>query len=147
MHFVFLQWILDRKFLTVPLACSVQMYLKVPHPVQCPINPSFPNHHSPQNIPRIECCCCEQPIGKQQKFFTAIWLDAHNNNIRSVGYSVDYAHLCRSSSLAVARGRWRYSTWVFAICHSIKYLEVGPQAQLPPPYAEDISALLTFVLS
>ena len=29
----------------------------------------------------------------------------------------------------------------------IKYLDVGPQAQLPPPYAEDISALLTMVLS
>ena len=29
----------------------------------------------------------------------------------------------------------------------IKYLDVGPQAQLPPPYAEDISALLTIVLS
>ena len=23
-------------------------------------------------------------------FFTAIWLDAHNNNIHSVGYSVGY---------------------------------------------------------
>ena len=23
--------------------------------------------HSPQNIPRNECCCCEQPISKQQK--------------------------------------------------------------------------------
>ena len=22
--------------------------------------------HSPQEIPRNECCCCEQPIGKQQ---------------------------------------------------------------------------------
>ena len=31
--------------------------------------------------------------------------------------------------------------------HLIKYLDVGPQAQLPPPYAEDISALLTMVLS
>ena len=30
---------------------------------------------------------------------------------------------------------------------TIKYLDVGPQAQLPPPYAEDISALLTMVLS
>ena len=29
----------------------------------------------------------------------------------------------------------------------IKYLDVGPQAQLPPPYAEDINALLTMVLS
>ena len=29
----------------------------------------------------------------------------------------------------------------------IKYLDVGPQAQLPPPYAEDISASLTLVLS
>ena len=29
----------------------------------------------------------------------------------------------------------------------IKYLDVGPQAQLPPPYAEDISALLTMALS
>ena len=29
----------------------------------------------------------------------------------------------------------------------IKYLDVGPQAQLPPPYAEDISALLTMVSS
>ena len=46
--------------------------------------------HSPQNIPRNECCCCEQPIPKQQNFFTAIWLDAHNNNIRSVGYFVGY---------------------------------------------------------
>ena len=26
-----------------------------------------------------------------------------------------------------------------------KYVDVGPQAQLPPPYAEDISALLTLV--
>ena len=25
----------------------------------------------------------------------------------------------------------------------IKYLDVGPQTQLPPPYAEDINALLT----
>ena len=24
--------------------------------------------HSPQNIPRNECCCCEQPIGKQKNF-------------------------------------------------------------------------------
>ena len=31
--------------------------------------------------------------------------------------------------------------------NSIKYLDVGPQAQLPPPYAEDISALLTLVSS
>ena len=30
---------------------------------------------------------------------------------------------------------------------AIKYLDVGPQAQLPPPYAEDISALLTLVSS
>ena len=29
----------------------------------------------------------------------------------------------------------------------IKYLDVGPKAQLPPPYAEDISALVTMVLS
>ena len=29
----------------------------------------------------------------------------------------------------------------------IKYLDVGPQAQLPPPYAEDIGALLTMALS
>ena len=29
----------------------------------------------------------------------------------------------------------------------IKYLDVGPQAQLPPPYLEDISAFLTLVLS
>ena len=29
----------------------------------------------------------------------------------------------------------------------IKYLDVGPQAQLPPPYAKDISALLTMVSS
>ena len=29
-----------------------------------------------------ECCCCEQPISTQ-KFFTAISLDAHNNNIRN----------------------------------------------------------------
>ena len=29
----------------------------------------------------------------------------------------------------------------------IKYLDVGPQAQLPPPYAENISALLTIALS
>ena len=27
----------------------------------------------------------------------------------------------------------------------IKYLDVGPQAQLPPPYAEDISDLLTML--
>ena len=39
-----------------------------------------------------ECCCCEQPIGKQQNFFTAIWLDAHNVNICSVGYSVGYGY-------------------------------------------------------
>ena len=30
--------------------------------------------------------------------------------------------------------------------NKIKYLDVGPQAQLPPPYAEDISALLTMAL-
>ena len=29
----------------------------------------------------------------------------------------------------------------------IKYLDVGPQAQLPPLYAEDISALLHMLLS
>ena len=29
----------------------------------------------------------------------------------------------------------------------IKYLDVGPQAQLPPPYAKDISALQTMVSS
>ena len=29
----------------------------------------------------------------------------------------------------------------------IKYLDVGPQAQLPPPYVENISALLTMVSS
>ena len=33
------------------------------------------------------------------------------------------------------------------IAKRIKYLDVGPQAQLPPPYAEDISALLTLVSS
>ena len=32
-------------------------------------------------------------------------------------------------------------------CDKIKYLDVGPQAQLPPPFAEDISALLTIVSS
>ena len=35
------------------------------------------------------------------------------------------------------------------ICRAleIKYLDVGPQAQLPPPYAEDIGALLKIALS
>ena len=32
-------------------------------------------------------------MGKQQTFLTAIWLDAHNDNIRSVGYSVGYDDL------------------------------------------------------
>ena len=36
---------------------------------------------------------------------------------------------------------------VAAWISGIKYLDVGPQAQLPPPYAEDISALLTMALS
>ena len=31
----------------------------------------------------IECCCCEQPISNQKIIFTAISLDAHNNNIRN----------------------------------------------------------------
>ena len=30
----------------------------------------------------IECCFCEQPISNQKIIFTAISLDAHNNNIR-----------------------------------------------------------------
>ena len=30
-----------------------------------------------------ECCCCEQPISKQNFLFTVISLDAHNNNIRN----------------------------------------------------------------
>ena len=32
----------------------------------CCCLPILPHLHSPQNIPRIECCCCEQPISKQQ---------------------------------------------------------------------------------
>ena len=43
------------------------------------------NHrHSPQEIPRNECCCCEQPISEQQKIFAVKQLDAHNNNIHFV---------------------------------------------------------------
>ena len=42
-------------------------------------------NHAPQNIPTNECC--EQPIGKQQIFFTAISLDANNDNIHTVGYA------------------------------------------------------------
>ena len=34
--------------------------------------------------PRNECCCCEQPISEQQKFFAVKQLDAHNNNIHFV---------------------------------------------------------------
>ena len=49
------------------------------------------DEHSPQNTPKNEYWYYEQPICKQQIFFTAIWLDAHNDNIRSVGYSVGYA--------------------------------------------------------
>ena len=30
----------------------------------------------------MECCCCEQPISNEKIIFTAISLDAHNNNIR-----------------------------------------------------------------
>ena len=30
----------------------------------------------------IECCCREQPISNQKIIFTAISLDAHNDNIR-----------------------------------------------------------------
>ena len=45
-------------------------------------------NHAPQNIPTNECF--EQPIGKQQIFFTAvsmISLDANNDNIHFVGYA------------------------------------------------------------
>ena len=49
--------------------------------------------HAPQNIPPNECCRCEQPVGKQEHFFIAIWLDAQNDNIHSVGYSVCYGHV------------------------------------------------------
>ena len=39
-------------------------------------------HHAQKLNSGMDCkCCCEQPIIKQ-KFFTAISLDAHNNNIR-----------------------------------------------------------------
>ena len=38
-------------------------------------------YHSPQNIPRNECCCCEQPIGKQQKTITAIWGRSFNRRM------------------------------------------------------------------
>ena len=31
-----------------------------------------------------QCCCCEQPISAEKFFFTAISLDAHNNNIRNL---------------------------------------------------------------
>ena len=50
-----------------------------------------------------ECCCCEQPISKLQIFLTAIWLDVHNDNIRSVfrvpfaTLWVDKTHVCGPS--------------------------------------------------
>ena len=46
-----------------------------------------------------ECCCCEQPIRKQEIFFTAISLDAHKNNIHNLaqnsasGYALDYLNV------------------------------------------------------
>ena len=43
--------------------------------------------------------------------------------------------------------RWLNRIAIRKVKDLIKYLDVGPQAQLPPPYTEDISALLTMVLS
>ena len=37
---------------------------------------------------------------KTGKYFTAIWLDAHNNNIRSVGYFVGYGDVTARERLA-----------------------------------------------
>ena len=39
-----------------------------------------------------ECCCREQPISKQKIFFTAISLDAHNNNIRNPSQNSALVH-------------------------------------------------------
>lgn len=47
--------------------------------------------HGPKEIPQNKFCCCEQPIHKQQNIFIVMSLDAHNNNIGSVGFPVDCA--------------------------------------------------------
>ena len=49
----------------------------------------------------FECCCCEQPISMQKYFFTAISLDAHNDNIRN---------LAQNSASADIRTKQTYRT-------------------------------------
>ena len=43
----------------------------------------MPHHQKLNSVMDCECCCCEQPISKQNFLFTVISLDAHNNNIRN----------------------------------------------------------------
>ena len=46
--------------------------------------PTWRYEHIPEKYVQIQCCCTEQPISKQQNFFTVMWLVVHNNNICSV---------------------------------------------------------------
>ena len=66
------------------------------------------------------------------------------------GDSLNLQDICRFPSFAaVDERRMKRDSRVNLLKSafiSIKYLDVGPQAQLPPPYAEDISALLTMAL-
>ena len=64
--------------------------------IALPLPPSFPlfqcfltssqvHYYQKMNfVLSFECCCCEQPISSQKLFFTAISLDAHNDNIRNL---------------------------------------------------------------
>ena len=83
-------------------------------------------HHAQKLNSGMDCeCCCEQPIIKQ-KFFTAISLDAHNNNIRnpSQNSTSDHAAICCCVSpvpfIKLLRRRrlrnndsFRLSVWLF----------------------------------
>ena len=55
-------------------------------------------HHQKLNFElSFECCRCEQPISSQNFFFTAISLDAHNNNIRNLAQNSASAYVSFSN--------------------------------------------------
>ena len=50
------------------------------------------NYQKPNSVLECECCRCELPISMQKIFFTAISLDAHNDNIQNVAQSSASEH-------------------------------------------------------
>ena len=69
-------------------ARAVQENVTNAEEIASPVRPLlFPpiRHHQRLNfVLDCKCCCCEQPISTQKFFFTAISLDAHNNNIHNL---------------------------------------------------------------